>query len=112
MGRARDAFVQHCEGAGLQGPPSGGLEDYSTEVVSQIQTLKARCHEGDDERLYHIQAMESAARGLLAWIEDPPPRPPRRAKTPPAPTPAPAEHRLEQRAAQRRAAMRRPRTTP
>ncbi len=90
----------------MEGPPAGGLESYATEVVSQVRALRGRCHEGDDERLHHLQEMESAARGLLAWIEEPPPRPPRRAKTPPAPKPLPAAHQLEQRAAQRRAAMR------
>lgn len=112
MGRARDAFIQHCEGAGLEGPPSGGLADYAEGVLAQVPTLRGRCPEGDDERQHHLQEMESAARGLLAWIEDPPARPPRRAKTPPAPTPTPAAHQLEQRAAMRRAAMRRPRATP
>lgn len=106
-GRARKTFEQHAEAAGLEGPPRGGLAGYAEEVVlAQIPALRGRCTEGDDERLHHLQEMESAARGLLSWIEEPPPRPPRRAKTPPAPQSPPAEHRLEQRAALRRAAMR------
>lgn len=112
-GRARQVFDQHWEAAGLsEGPPRGALAGYSEETLGRILVLRARCSEADDEQLHALRECESAAAGLLAWIEQEGAAP-RRAKTARAtktlPTPAaqaPAVTRLAARAAARRAAMR------
>lgn len=78
-------------------PPAGALAGYAEEVVSQVSTLRNRCtEEEDDEKLYHLREMETAAQDLLQWIADKPAhRPSRAARGAPAPaatpTPTPAQ---------------------
>lgn len=93
-GRARTVFIAHAEAAGLEHPPAGALAGYAEEVISQVSTLRNRCTEGDDEKLYHLKEMETAARDLLQWIADKPARRPSRAargKVAPAAAPTPTQ---------------------
>lgn len=94
-GRARGVFTAHAEAAGLEGPPAGALAAYAEEVVAQVSTLRARCPEGDDEKLHHLREMETAAQDLLTWIADKPARrPSRAARGAPAPAVAPTPAQL------------------
>ncbi len=89
MGRVREAFAAHAEAAGLEGPPRGALAGYAEEVVAQIPRLLAACGEDDDERRHALRECEAAAQGLLRWIENTPPKPPRTSRAARG-TPAPA----------------------
>jgi len=111
-GRARAAFAANAETAGLEPPPRGALAGFAEETLAQIPRLRAGCGDDDDEKLHALRECEAAARGLLSWIENTPPKPPRaaraarRAPAPPtAPTPAP---RASARTASVRARYRRP----
>jgi len=95
MGRAREDFERYAETAGMDPPPRGKLAEYATDVLAQIPRLLAGCGDDDDERRHSLREMESAAQGLLSWIEDTPARPARASRaargTPaPATTPTPA----------------------
>jgi len=113
-GRAREAFEQHHETAGLEPPPRGGLAGYAEEVVAQAPTLRARCGEADDEKLHALTEMQAAAAGLQAYIEGEQARPSRSMRgaaraantTPASPSQTPPATRLAARATTRRAAMR------
>ncbi len=94
-GRPRAAFTAHAEAAGLEPPPAGALASYAEEIMSQVPGLRARCGEEDDEKLYHLREMETAAQDLLQWIADKPAhRPSRAARGAPAPAAAPTPAQL------------------
>ncbi len=104
-GRARLVFTAHAEAAGLEPPPTGALASYAEEeVLAQIPALRARCGDDDEEKLHHLQEMETAAQDLLTWIADKPARrPSRAARGAPAPAAAPTP---AQRASTRTATVR------
>lgn len=91
-GRVRAVFQMYAETAGLEPPPRGALAAYAEDTLNQIPALRSRCGEGarDEEKLAAIGACESAARGLLQWIADKPPRASRAARGAPAPATTPA----------------------
>ncbi len=112
MGRARETFSRFAEAAGLEPPPRGALASYAEEIVAQAPRLLADGGDDAEERHHALRECESAAQGLLGWVEQEGAAP-RRAKaaratkTPQVPAAqAPAASRLADRAAARRAAMR------
>jgi len=107
MGRPRETFSRFAEAAGLEPPPRGALASYAEEIVAQAPRLLADGGDDTEERHHALRECESAAQGLLAWVEQEGAAP-RRAKTARATKTAqvPAVTRLADRAAARRAAMR------
>jgi len=93
-GRARAAFTQHHEAAGLEYPPAGALAGYAEDVLAQVPALRNRCGEEEEEKHHALREMETAAQELLTWIAAKPATRPSRAargKVAPTATPTPAQ---------------------